>query len=188
VPFANVKRVVTCLGIGVALMSGAGKAHSQADPLNLFEWIDTSPYAERIDHRDESVRAHLIGLGRIKKVRGDWSPEKTERVNGRLVSSTWRIKDGASSADLFDEAIADIEARDDARELFSCSARECGASVQWANRVFDQRILYGTEESQHYSVYALGAEGESSHRLAVYAAARTSRRQYLHAEIVVLAP
>lgn len=187
-PFGSVKHVMTCLAIGFALMAGAGALHSQEDPLSLFEWIDTSPYAERIDQRDEEVRAHLIGLGRIKKVRGDWSPEKLERVNGRVVSSTWRITDGASSADLFEEAVADIEARDDARELFACSARDCGASVQWANMVFGQRILYGTEASQHYSVYALGAEGDSSHRVAVYAAARTSRRQYLHTEIVVLDP
>lgn len=187
-PFGSVKHVMTCLATGFALMAGAGVAHSQEDPLTLFEWIDRSPYAERMDRRDEPVRAHLIGLGRIKKVRGDWSPEKVERVNGRLVSSTWQITDGESSADMFDEAVAGIEARDDARALFACSARACGASVQWANMVFGQRILYGTEESQHYSVYALGAEGESTHRVAVYAAARTSKRQYLHTEIVVLEP
>lgn len=185
-PFGSVKHVIACLA--ATCMLAAGAAQSQEDPLALFEWIETSPYSELVDQRDEEVRAHLVGLGRIKKVRGDWNPEKVERVNGRLISSTWRIIDGESSADMFEKAIADIEARTDSRALFSCSARACGASVQWANMVFGQRILYGREESQHYGVYALGAEGDSTHRIAVYSAARTSDRQYLHAEIVVLAP
>ncbi|MFN2328487.1 MAG: DUF4892 domain-containing protein [Chromatocurvus sp.] len=164
----------------------AGAVQSQENPLTLFEWIEKSPYTERVDQRDEQVRAHLIGLGRIKKVRGDWSPEKSERVSGRLVTSTWRIVDGESSADMFEEAVAGIKARDDARVLFACSARDCGASVQWANMVFGQRILYGTESSQHYAVYALGSDDDSTHRIVVYAAARTSARQYLYTEIVEL--
>lgn len=185
-PFGRFKHVIACLVTGCTLLSGVVQA--QEDPLTLFEWIETSPYAERVGQRDERVRAHLIGLGRIKKIRGDWSPDKTERVNGRLLSSTWQIKDGASSADMFEQAVAGIEARDDVRGLFACSARDCGASVQWANMVFGQRILYGTESSQHYAVFALGPDGDSTHRIAVYAAARTTDRQYLYTEIVELEP
>ncbi|MEQ8516675.1 MAG: DUF4892 domain-containing protein [Chromatocurvus sp.] len=185
-PFASVIRLTTCLFLACLLSSGTLRA--QEAPLELFDWLEMSPFAERVDQSERQVRAHLIGLGRIKKVRGTWNPETLERVNGRLLSTTWQIIDGASSAAIFREVVSIIEERDDARLLFSCTARECGASVQWANMVFGQRILYGTESSQHYRAYALGPEGASTHRVLVYSSARSSDRQYLHAEIVVLAP
>lgn len=185
-PFVSFCRYLLSLLLVCLLTPGGLQA--QEPPLDLFDWLESSPYAERIDQSDRKVRAHLVGLGRIKKVRGDWSPEKLERLNGRVLSSTWRITEGAGSALMFDEAVAAIEERDDARLLFSCEARACGASVQWANMVFGQRILYGTESSQRYSAYALGEEGEARHRVVVYASARTSARQYLHTEIVIQGP
>lgn len=185
--FANVIRFFILVS-ALALPWGMAQAQAQDDPLELFDWLESSPYAERVDQSDKRVRAHLVALGRINKVRGDWNPEEDERVNGRVLSSTWQIIEGASSAEMFDEVVALIEQRGAARQLFSCSGRSCGPSVQWANLVFGQRILYGTESSQHYRVYALEEEASAGYRVLVYASARTSDRQYLHTEIVVLAP
>lgn len=172
----------------VMLAFPAAALRGQEDPLQMFEWLRESPYADRIDQKDRDVRAHLVGLGRINKVRGDWNPEKLERVNGRVVSSTWRLTDGATSEAMFEELVAVVEDRSDARLLFSCTGRGCGPSVQWANLVFGQRILYGTESSQNYAAWALGEEGASTHRVLVYGSARSSDRQYLHIEIIELAP
>jgi hypothetical protein len=69
--------------------------------------------------------------------------------------------------------------------IFQCEARACGSSVQWANRIFNERLLYGTEESQRYRVYAVIA-GDVSYRLLIYGSARSSDRQYLHAELLEL--
>ena len=184
-PFVSYHYVIIGVLLMVSLFSQAPQAE---EPLQLFEWLERSPFAERVDQTDKQVRAHVIGLGRINKVRGSWGPEAQERVTGRLVSSTWQIRDGASSTVIYEEVVEGIEERSDARLLFACSARSCGPSVQWANRVFGQRILYGTESSQRYSVYALGEEEASTHRVLVYASARSNDRQYLHTEIVVLAP
>lgn len=190
--FASFHRIIIGFLLIFPLSSKAPQAEEAPQagegPLQLFEWLERSPFAERVNHTDKQVRARVIGLDRINKVRGSWNPAVQERVTGRLVSSTWQIRDGASSAVIYEEAVEVIEERNDARLLFSCSARGCGPSVQWANMVFEQRILYGTESSQRYSVYALGEKEDSTHRVLVYASARSSDRQYLHTEIVVLAP
>jgi len=77
-----------------------------------------------------------------------------------------------------------LDARDDAELMFQCEARACGPSVQWANRMFQQRVLYGTESSQRYRVYALAQPGEQVQRMLIYASARTAERQYLHIEVL----
>lgn len=195
-PFASLKTVMTCLMRASALsvtlfftLLATVPSYAEEDALALFEWIKTSPHAQRVDQRDEQVRSHLIGLGRINKVRGEWSPSPVERVSGHLFSSTWKIEDGVSSVDMFEDVVARIEDRGDAELLFACSARACGPSVQWANLVFGQRILYGREVSQTYRAYALGAkDAPTQHRLVIYATARTNDRQYLYTELVVLEP
>jgi hypothetical protein len=70
--------------------------------------------------------------------------------------------------------------------LFSCDGRACGRAVQWANRVFGQRVLFGREDLQRYAVFAL--PGENAGRLLVYSAERTADRQYLHVEWLQIAP
>jgi len=130
---------------------------------------------------------HVIGLGAIQKVRGQWRLEEQSRLSGRLTGYTWRIVDGYSSAELFDEIAEELPSYEAVKVLFRCEARACGRSVQWANRVFGQRVLYGTEASQRYQVTAFRTAGGASYRLVLYASARTSDRHYLHAELLRIA-
>ena len=165
-----------CLALPVAGGEGAGA---------LLERYDRFPHAEAVDHASKAVLDHVVGLGPMQKVRGDWRLEESERLTGDLIRYTWRIVDGFSATVLFEDASAEVEALAGSELLYSCEARACGGSVQWANRVFHQRVLYGTESSQRYRVYALrGAAREQ--RLIMYASARTSDRQYLHMELLTV--
>ena len=111
-----------------------------------------------------------------------------ERLSGELLSRTWQVLDGFTS----EEVLAELEAAltgAGAKALFACDGRGCGSGAQWANRVFNQRLLYGREDRQHYRVYVVPGEdgGEAagvSQRVLVFAAARSSERQYLHVEIL----
>jgi hypothetical protein len=82
--------------------------------------------------------------------------------------------------------VSELESVADARILFSCDGRSCGKSVQWANRVFAEKLLYGREALQRYRAYAL--EDPASHYIQIYSAARTADRQYLHLEIMTVNP
>lgn len=145
-------------------------------------------------------RRYRLALGAIQKVRGIWAPEHSIRVDGDLGRWTWRVEPGFVANDILADAESIIEEATTADGgvtveggvagegsvslLYACDARACGSSVQWANRIFDNRILYGTEASQRYRVYALSEGEQPSAWLVLYASARTSSRQHIHAEIL----
>jgi hypothetical protein len=138
---------------------------------------------------EREVVDHEVGLGAIQKVRGEWQFKDSERLTGTLFRYTWQIENGFDSADVMEEflrAVADIKGSE---ELFSCKGRACGRSVQWANRVFNQRLMFGQEGLQRYRVYALpAAQGGQGSRILAYSAERTADRQYLHVEWLVISP
>lgn len=181
-------RVACRILLPFALLAAAAlRAQAQPAPEAYLEELDASFYLTAIDAPlRESVRDFMLPLGAIEKIRGVWSPRDSERISGERIAYTWRVEPGFTSA----EAVAEIEARlgedSGARVIFSCDARACGSSVQWANRIFRERLLYGTEASQLYRVYGL-ERGAQRYRLLVYASARTAERQYLRGELIRLA-
>lgn len=152
---------------------------SAFDAYTHLENIDSEPGRELVDY--------LVPLGAIEKIRGVWSPRRSERQSGVLQSYTWRVLDGYTAAEMVDEFEGRLALNAAAEKRFACDARACGSSVQWANRIFHQRLLYGTEVSQRYRVYDVMFAGES-YRLLVYGSARSSDRQYFHAEALKIAP
>ena len=116
-------------------------------------------------------------------MRGIWQFRDSERLSGRLVRYTWQIVDGFSSDEVMQELVDKLLTKETTELLFACEGRACGKSAQWANRVFRQRILYGREDRQAYSVYRLGDAGRD--RMVIYSAARTADRQYLHVDLLI---
>jgi hypothetical protein len=173
--------LVACALAGATTWTRAAEA---PDPVSYIEDIDAFAQLERTSTEDvRTVRNHLIPLGAIEKIRGVWAPRDSERHSGELQRFTWQVLDGFSSAEMM-EALEQAVAADSRAALqFACEARGCGSSVQWANRIFQERLLYGTEKSQRYRVYVITTPG-TSYRMLMYASARSSERQYLHAEIL----
>ena len=153
-----------------------------SEPVELLQNIDEYPHTELVERTESAVIDHEVGLGAMQKVRGIWRFKSSERLSGTLVRYTWQVIDGFSSEEVFEQIVTAVEQRPDATKLFDCYGLSCGHGSQWANRVFRQRILYGRNAAQHYRVYSLGPDAE--HRLLIYAAVRTSDRQYLHAELL----
>jgi hypothetical protein len=154
-------------------------------PLVLLEQLDAYPHARQIEFSKQEVLDHEIGLGAIQKVRGEWRFKHSERLSGTLVSYTWQIVDGFTSAQVMEDFLDSVAKLEGASPLFACQGRACGQGVQWANRVFHEQVLYGREDLQRYRVYAL--QGAESYRLVAYSAARTEDRQYLHVDLLRLA-
>jgi hypothetical protein len=155
------------------------------EPIALLEQLDAYPHATQIDYFEEPVIDHEIGLGAIQKSRGEWRFKRSVRLSGTLISYTWQITDGFTADEVMDELLDLVAKREAAELLFACKGRACGPSVQWANWVFSERVLYGREEMQRYRVYAL-AESKN-YRLVAYSAARTTDRQYLRVELLQMA-
>ena len=160
----------------------ASFVHAES-PEEILIRFNAYPHAVIVNQSDAAVVDHEIGLGAMQKVRGTWRFKTSERQTGRLIRYTWQITDGFTSS----EVLAEIEAQVSAAELlFSCEGRSCGQGVQWANRVFGERVLYGRDDLQRYRVYG-PVEGEG-YRLILFASARTADRQYLHAELLQITP
>ena len=151
-----------------------------SDPVALLQKIDQYPHTKQVDRSEKAVIDHEVGLGALQKLRGAWRFDDSERLSGELFRYTWQIVDGFSSEEVMQQLVRHVEQLEDASLLYECSGRGCGNGSEWANRVFRQRILYGRSDAQRYRVYSLGENQE--YRLLIYAALRTSDRQYLHAE------
>jgi hypothetical protein len=51
--------------------------------------------------------------------------------------------------------------------------------------VFEQRILYGKDDLQRYSIYRI--EEDARYHLLMYSSARSASRQYLHIDVIRIA-
>jgi hypothetical protein len=168
------------------LMLLASAALHAATPLELLQQLNEYPHANTISLVQEDVLDYEIGLGAMQKVGGAWNFKHSKRFSGALTRYTWQIVDGFTSLEVMAELVGNVKQLDGAELLFSCEGRACGQGVQWANRVFHQSVLYGREDLQQYRVYSVGEDARSV--LAIYASARTADRQYLHAEVLAIAP
>lgn len=178
-------RGVANTGVLLVLLLVCGPVLASS-PEQLLQRLNDFPHAQQVAAAEKEVIDHEVGLGAIKKVSGAWRFKHSERVSGLLSSYTWQIVDGFTSLEVMDELVANVVESGTSELLFSCAGRACGQGVQWANRVFRQRILYGREAFQRYSVYTLRPEAE--YRLIIYASSRTADRQYLHVELLKLSP
>lgn len=159
---------------------------STGGPELLLRQFDESAHLRQIAFASEEVVDHEIGLGAIQKVRGEWRFKHSERRSGTLLSYTWQVDDGYSAADMMAKLIEEISRIEAVTSLFACDGRACGRAVQWANKVFNQRVLYGREDNQQYRVFSF--DGEQGARLIAYSAERTADRQYLHVELFLPSP
>ncbi len=148
----------------------------------LLRQLSEYPHAKQVAFSEQQVVDHEVGLGAIQKVHGEWRFKDSERLTGTLLSYTWQIVDGFTSAAVMDELLGSLAKEEGAIVLFECEGRACGKGVQWANRVFGERVLYGREDLQQYRVYAFQAG--KAYRLVGYSAARTTDRQYLHVDLI----
>ena len=153
----------------------------QTSPQHLLDTLNGYPHAMLIASSDREVVDHELGLGALQKVRGAWRFKQSERISGRLQRFTWQVTDGFTSEELFEGLSVKLASLAGAELLFSCQGRACGHGSQWANRVFGQRILYGRDDLQRYSVYTFV---ETQQRVVIYASSRTSERQYLHVDLI----
>lgn len=168
----------------LALVAANTSAQVSA-PMQILQQLDEFPHAQRIEYKQSDVLDYEVGLGAMQKISGAWGLKHSERFNGQLTRYTWQLNDGFTSREVMNDLLASIAQLDTQTLMFSCDGRACGSGVQWANRVFQQSVLYGQEALQYYRVYSIGESPR--YLLLIYAAARTADRQYLHAELLQVA-
>lgn len=183
--FVVLRVLLACVATGL----GASIPHSQASTTvetlgpsgvetdRLMHIVDDHWSTQRYRSRVEHASPFLIPLGAMKKRDGVWRPEEFWPVQGDLERVTWSVS-GESILALFETIRSSLAAQHALR--WECQGRSCGNAAEWASRVFDERLLYGRDESMRYAAF----RSEKGDWVILYSAARTADRQYLHIDIV----
>ncbi len=182
--FGTLLLLVTIATSAPASAAAATAADTQG-PEQILAWVEQYPHTEKVANSVDDVQDLEVGLGALQKVRSTWQFKDSERVTGEMLRNTWQLASGFSSAELFEELSQKAEQLAGSELLFACSGRACGHGSQWANRVFGQRILYGRDDQQRYSIYRV--EEDERYRLLMYSSVRSTSRQYLHIDLIRLA-
>lgn len=149
--------------------------------------IDSFPLASVENQRDLVSSAHRVLLSPVREVNNEIRSDSMIRpaVNGfaRLI----RINDDSSRREARDYYLAQLSQRH-AQILFQCSGRGCGRSNVWANQIFGQATLYGSDEDQDYVAAAYRAPDGTIQLVLVYTVTRGNRREYAWVEQLTVAP
>ncbi|MCZ6830518.1 MAG: DUF4892 domain-containing protein [Gammaproteobacteria bacterium] len=155
-------------------------ALAAAEPISWFPELTPLPHSVEFSISPPAAVDYQLGLGALQKIGGRWRHKHEERVQGELARYTWQINEDYTAT----EGLAWLQQQLSAAQvLYQCEGRSCGSSAQWANRVFQQRVLYGHDERQQYVVLRLEKE-ETTYTLVLYAADRANRRHYVHLDVL----
>ncbi|MDO9618025.1 MAG: DUF4892 domain-containing protein [Pseudomonas sp.] len=169
-----------CLGLSLLLAScvvWADVAGSQdLDVLPRFAG------SKIVSFKDVAEQERIYPQGAIRRISGTLRYEREVAAQGRVTAVTYELPRTHSANEVFASARETLQA-EDAELLYWCVGRECGSSSLWANAVFDNATLTGSDDQQTYALLRL-AEPRQDSLLALYSITRGNRRAYLHAELL----
>ncbi len=160
------------------LLPAAGTALAQQSDHPLLGGF---PDSEISDYQTMPEVNYRVVLGSLQSVRGQVTPEASERLRGRLTRILYEISDGFTGQDVIDFFVEQMRFRG-YNELFSCAGRACGSSEYWANDIFGNRILYGPVSNQFY--LAMGSEPPGRFFISAYVITRINRQLLAWVEII----
>lgn len=128
---------------------------------------------ERVNNNQLEVTQWPLALAKYQKVNGIWRVSEELYLDGQLSRSTYLLK----NKDLFSNIATYYNTWTKLKStetLFSCKARSCGSSNEWANSHFGVSRLYGIDGKQRYWALKSGNE-----YIAMYLVERGNGQKYL---------
>jgi hypothetical protein len=135
-----------------------------------------------VSFKDVAEQERIYPQGAIRRISGTLRYEREVAAQGQLTAVTYELPRTHSANEVFAKARGDLQAQD-AELLYWCVGRECGSSSLWANAVFTNATLTGSDDQQTYALLRL-AEPRQDSLLALYSITRGNKRAYLHAELL----
>ncbi|MDO9624534.1 MAG: DUF4892 domain-containing protein [Pseudomonas sp.] len=167
--------------LGGVLVSASVVAADVAGSRDL-EVLPRFPGSQIVSFSEVAEQERVYPQGAIRRISGRLRYEREVQAQGPLTMLTYELPRTHSADEVFTAAREALQAQD-AELLYWCQGRECGSSSLWANAVFDNRILYGSDDQQAYVLMRL-AEPQQDSLLALYSITRGNKRAYLHAELL----
>lgn len=151
----------------------------RASELELKEY----PGARVVFRAEENTEDYRLALGTFRKTDDAWQAERQRMLEGKLTRFTLELPANHSARAGFDFYLDQLKQLN-RRELFSCSARDCGASNTWANNHFKIIQLYGLDQYQYYGAYEVMTDSATPFYVSLYAVRRGNKRVYVQVDIL----
>lgn len=135
----------------------------------------------RLSQQQEQVLDAIYPASAVQRVIGRIETRNEIMASGDQQRFTWELSNNHSALDAFNQA-RHYWSEQGARVLYWCTGRECGPSNLWANQVFKNAKLYGTDDSQAYTLLNLEKAGQDQQIIALYAVTRGNGRGYLYTQ------
>lgn len=163
----------------LCLCSGMACADEVADSHDLPA-VPRFPRAQLVDYSQSISQERVLPAGPIRRISGQLRFEAEVVGQGQLTALTYELPPEHTAVQAFTAARGTLQ-QHGASLLYWCEGRDCGSSSLWANSVFANSQLYGTDEQQAYALLRLAAPADNS-LVALYGITRGNRRSYLHVE------
>ncbi|UVE19281.1 DUF4892 domain-containing protein [Pseudomonas sp. LS44] len=142
--------------------------------------IPRFPRAEIVDFREQTDQERIYPQGSIRRISNQLRYEQQVATQGQLTSVTYQLPAEHFGDQAFNATRQALQEQG-AELLYWCEGRDCGSSSLWANSVFGNAKLMGSDEQQDYLLLRL-APPQQDVLVALYGITRGNRRAYLHVE------
>lgn len=136
--------------------------------------------AKVFDEQPAREQERVYPLGALRKISGQLRMEGKVESRGQVSSTTWQLPPERSAGEAFTAAREALQA-DGGYPLFWCEKRDCGESSLWANEIFRNARLYGSDEDQSFILLRRSGDDPDT-LIALYAITRGNKRAFLHVE------
>lgn len=133
-----------------------------------------------VDQRQAVEQERIYPLGPLRKISGQLRMESQVNARGQVSSVTYELPVERSAKDAFSAARQTLHTSG-SQLLFWCEARDCGESSLWANQVFNNSRLLGSDDQQAFFLLRLAAPQDNT-LVGVYTVTRGNRRVAMHIE------
>lgn len=136
--------------------------------------------AKVVDEQPAKEQERVYPLGPLRKISGQLRMEGKVESRGQVASTTWELPPERSAGEAFTAAREALQA-DGGYPLFWCERRDCGESSLWANEIFRNARLYGSDDDQAFILLRRSGDDHDT-LVALYSITRGNKRAYLHVE------
>jgi hypothetical protein len=157
----------------------AGLALCLSTPL-LADGLPVPVDAKVVVENSATDQERIYPLGALRKISGQLRAEGKIESRGQVSSVTYELPRERTANEAFTTAREALQ-KDGGYPLFWCQARDCGENSLWANEVFKNNRLGGSDDQQAFILLRRSAE-QSNTLVALYSITRGNKRAYLHVE------
>lgn len=168
---------------GRIVIRGAVTAIALAASAVQASQVPPEPFEGSVLEETVSISSpgRLVLFSPVREVNNEIRSVSMTRLPVKGTGQLYRVLDGSNRKEARDHYLRELRRRG-AQLLFECSGRGCGRSNVWANQIFGQSTLFGSDIDQDYIVAGtVDANGKPSLTL-IYTVTRGSQREYVWVE------